>query len=100
MPAGPITVISRNWAKPGREEDVRRELSRLVPPTRRIPGCINYDLHQSPDDPSLFLSHQNWADENAFKAHITSPEVLDWRARSDEYLVRLPEVTFWRRVEP
>src|SRR5689334_15311839 len=42
-----LTVVAELVAKPGMEEDLRRELMKIVEPTRNEDGCIQYDLHVS-----------------------------------------------------
>jgi quinol monooxygenase YgiN len=74
-----LTVIATFVAKPGREAEVRRELLKLVEPTRREDGCINYDLHQKQGDPATFVFYENWRDRAALDAHAQSPHICAWR---------------------
>ena len=55
-----LTVIARVRAKKGKASLLRKELRRLIAPTRAEAGCINYDLHESQDDPALFVFYENW----------------------------------------
>ncbi|HYY57771.1 MAG TPA: antibiotic biosynthesis monooxygenase [Pyrinomonadaceae bacterium] len=55
-----LSVVARVKAVKGMEEKVRRECLALVELSRLERGCINYDLHQSADDPSLFMFYENW----------------------------------------
>ncbi len=50
-----VTVLALLKAKPGLEEEVKRELLALQRPTRFEEGCISYDLHRSKEDPSCFM---------------------------------------------
>ena len=91
-----VTVIARVRAKHGMEHRVREELSRLIKPTRAEAGCINYDLHDSPSDPQLFLFHENWQSLAHLDAHRHSPHLLHWRDVSADLLETPPDVTLWR----
>lgn len=64
-----LTVIAHIRAKPGQESRVRQILEGLLDPTRAEAGCINYDLHQSQTDPSLFVFYENWESEGHLEAH-------------------------------
>ena len=55
-----VTVVAAFEARPGREAELRAALIELVAPTRLEAGCLNYDLHQSPEQPAKFLFHENW----------------------------------------
>ncbi len=54
-----ITVLALCKAKPGLEEEVKRELMALQGPLPSEEGCINYDSHQSKEDPSCILFYEN-----------------------------------------
>ena len=47
-----VTVIDRLKAKAGKEAQVRQELFSLLGPTRAEEGCINFDMHDAPNDPA------------------------------------------------
>jgi len=53
-----VTVLARMKAKRGMEEKVKQELLSLVGPTHAEAGCINYDLHQSVQDKTLFMLYE------------------------------------------
>ena len=95
---GKVTVIANTRAKPGREQEVKQILLGLCGPTRAEKGCINYDLHQSPDDPTLFLFHENWASMGDLDPHAQSPHILAWRKRATELLVEPTRVTLWTEI--
>ena len=69
MKANTLTVIAQVKAKPGKEAEVRKELLSLVAPSRKDEGCLNYDLHQSADNPAEFLFHENWASRALLDKH-------------------------------
>lgn len=95
---GKVTVIAKIRAKPGMEEEVRKSLLGLCGPTRAEKGCINYDLHQSPDDPALFLFHENWASKSDLDAHSQSAHLQAWRKRAADLLVEPTRVTRWTEI--
>jgi len=65
-----VTVLALFKAKPGLEEEVKRELMALQGPTRSEEGCINYDLHQSKEDPSRFMFYENWKSQEDLDKHL------------------------------
>lgn len=96
--ADKLTVIARMKAKQGAEEQLRQELMGLLPPTRAEEGCINYDLHQSPQDGSRFLFHENWESEEHLKRHSQSEHIRSFRARAGELLDGPAEIELWRAL--
>jgi quinol monooxygenase YgiN len=69
MSAKTITVVATFQAKPGKTADLKKALLSLIAPTHQEAGCINYDLHQSPEDPEKFLFHENWTSKAHLDAH-------------------------------
>jgi len=95
---GKVTVIANIRAKPGMEHEVKKALLGLRGPTRAEKGCINYDLHQSPDDPTLFLFHENWTTKAALDAHLQSPQIKTLVQRMDALCAAFPEIKIWERI--
>ena len=93
-----VTVVAIIRAKPGMEQEVRKELLGLCGPTRAEKGCINYDLHQALDNPSLFLFHENWASKADLEAHSQSAHLQAWRKRAVELLAEPNQVTRWSAI--
>src|SRR5438046_9572794 len=81
-----ITVIARIKAKPGLEDTVRQELFKLLAPTRSEKGCINYDMHQSCDDASLFRFHENWSSDEDLPSDLPAPHVKSVFEKSQNLL--------------
>ena len=76
-----VTVVVRLKAKAGKEAQVRQELFNLLAPTRAEQGCSNFDMHEAPNDPALFLFHENWTSEEHLKRHFETPQ----RTRTGPY---------------
>ena len=95
MAATQVTVIARCQAKPGREERVRNEILALVEPTRAEPGCINYDLHVSQDDPSRFLLYENWTSKGELDKHLAMPYLERFKGLAEELLAGPIEIVLY-----
>ncbi|MFG1965366.1 putative quinol monooxygenase [Nonomuraea sp. NPDC049028] len=52
-------------ADPGHLERARRMFYELADASRRVPGVINFDILQDPDEPHRFVSIEVYADEEA-----------------------------------
>ena len=76
-----ITVVATFQARPGKETELKEALIDLVAPTRKEAGCINYDLHVAPDDPSKFLFYENWTSNAHLDAHGQTPHIQNLRTR-------------------
>jgi quinol monooxygenase YgiN len=95
----PVTVIAVIRAKSGRENEVRKELTALLGPTRQETGCINYDLHQHSEAADCFMFHENWDTKKDLDRHLTTPHVAAFLGKADELLAEPVDIQLYERVE-
>ena len=81
MSAKIITVVATFQAKPGKEA-----------------GCINYDLHISPEDDGKFLFHENWTSKAHLDAHLKNTHIQVLLPRLNELAVGMPEIKIWEKI--
>ena len=93
-----VSVVARIRAKSGMEEKLKQELLSLSGPTRAEAGCINYDLHQSVEDKSLFMFYENWVSKKALDEHLAMPHMQSHLKRANEILAGPPEITLWEKI--
>jgi quinol monooxygenase YgiN len=97
LPKDAVALHVVMHAKSGQELLLQAELTALVRPTRKEPGCLLYDLHRSADVPGDFLFYEIWADREAHAAHKQTPHFLRWTARKDT-LLATRESAFWKKI--
>jgi quinol monooxygenase YgiN len=93
-----VTVVARIRAKEGMEEKVKQELMALVSPTRSEKGCINYDLHQSVENKSLFMFYENWASKRDLDEHLEMPYMKSHMEKASEILAEPGDITLWEMI--
>jgi quinol monooxygenase YgiN len=94
----PVSVVVRIRAREGREAEVRRELLELLAPTRAERGCLGYDMHEMPEEPTLFSFHETWASEADLDRHLMEPHVQSWIAKADALLAEPMQLSRWRKL--
>jgi quinol monooxygenase YgiN len=67
-----LIVVARIKAKKETLQNARRELLKLIVPTREEEGCIHYSLHQDNDDPTLFIFYEIWESQACLEQHMES----------------------------
>ena len=66
-------VVCAKWiANEGEEDAVAAAVTRLAGPSKAEPGVILYQAHRDPSDPRVFFFYEQYADEDAYKAHVES----------------------------
>ena len=67
-----LTVVAKVVAKKESVESVKSELLKLIAPTRKENGCIDYRLHQDNNDPAVFIFYENWESAACLEKHINT----------------------------
>jgi len=92
-----ITAATFIHGIPGREADLRSHLLSLSAATRAEPGCVAYDLYQSPETPSEFLRIERWKSSDQLEAHKRMPHLrASFEKREREGWTT--QITVWKRV--
>jgi quinol monooxygenase YgiN len=81
-----LTVIAYMRAAPGKREELRAALEALIEPTGQEAGYVNYDLHQSVEDPDAFFFYENWESDEHLDAHLAAPHLVEFAARMPDLL--------------
>ena len=68
-----IVLTSVVKAHAGQEDSVKDAFLAMVEPSRKEPGCLCYNLHQSKTDNSQFMVYEQWASQEALDAHRKTP---------------------------
>ena len=101
MSANPIILNVHMEAVPGREEELARELRRLLGPTRNEPGCMAYWLHNDPEHRGKFMFYEKFISQAALDAHLKTPHFQrfqDYRQKNGDP-VATTQVTRWREMK-
>ena len=87
-------------AVPGREQDLARELTALVEPTRKESGCVAYELHRDPENPAKFMFYERFKSQAALDDHVNTPHFKKFLAyrQAHEDPVAATNVTRWRII--
>lgn len=93
-----VTVVATFKAKAGMEGTVRDGIQAMVAPTRAEAGCINYDLHQSAEDPSVFMLYENWVSKQALDDHLAKPYLEAFLSKADDILAEPVNIALWQMI--
>lgn len=94
-----LTAVTLIRGIEGKEDELKRELLTLSAPTRAEPGCIRYDLYQSPEKKNYFMRFEIWRNPAALEAHKTTPHIRASFARRQQQGWST-EITTWRWIGP
>lgn len=92
-------MIARVKAKPGFEEKLKQECLLLVAASRKEPGCINYVLYQSSEDPTVLIFYENWQTIADIERHLEQPHCCAFDEGTTGLLAEPEEITFCELVK-
>ncbi|WP_432720727.1 putative quinol monooxygenase [Jeongeupia wiesaeckerbachi] len=94
-----IHIVAKLTAKPGQKEQVRRQALSMVAPSRAEPGCLAYQVYVDPHDDASWVVIEEWADQAAFEAHLSSPHLMAAQAAAETLLACPPQLTMLTQAE-
>ncbi|MDL5512947.1 putative quinol monooxygenase [Arenibacter sp. M-2] len=84
-----LTITASILAKPDKREFVKQALLKLIPPTLKEDGCLNYDLHQDNENPDRFFFYENWASRELWLNHNASEHIAAHRKATEGTIVEV-----------
>ena len=84
-----LTIVAHITAKDDEVDFVKAELEKIIPPTRKEAGCLQYDLHQDNDNPAQFMFYENWETRELWQDHMNSQHLKALQAATADAIVEI-----------
>ena len=84
-----LTITAEIISLPGKREQVKQSLLRLIPPTLAEKGCLNYDLHQDQKNLDRFFFYENWATRQDWLHHNASPHIAAHKKVAEDSILNV-----------
>jgi len=84
-----LTIIARIEAKKEHLDLVKTEIIKLIEPTLKEEGCMQYDLHQDNEESEVFIFFENWASKALWERHNESTHLAQFIKATDGALESL-----------
>lgn len=85
-----LTVILKS--KPESRETLKTLLLDLVQNSTKEAACVQYDLHQSVENPEIFIFHEVWESEAGLQLHNQQSYLISFFENSKIMLQEAPIV--------
>lgn len=92
MPNETVRVVARVTSQADKVDELKAILLTLVAPTRREPGCVSYQLLQDKSDAAEFVCIEEWANDAAIDAHMTTAHVQEVFSKAQSLFAKAPEI--------
>jgi len=73
-------------ARPGKRDQLQEALLKLIDPTRKEAGCIEYMLFENKNEKGIFYMREAFMDKTAFDEHLASTHFQNFAKQADELL--------------
>lgn|SRR5574340_1064305 len=93
-----LTVVAEMQAKPGKEEELKKQLLALIEPTRKEEGCVQYDLHVSTESAGQFVFYENWRSRELLDRHLASAHLRAFVAVAGDLLAEPARIVTYNRI--
>ncbi len=93
-----VIVLVRFEAKPECVEEIKKELSKLIDPSRNELGCMNFELFQDTANACEFFLYENWQNRALLDQHLDSPHLTGFVMKAEKLLARPLEIRLLNQV--
>lgn len=93
-----VRVLAKITAQPDKIEALKSVLADLVAPSRAERGCISYGAYQDSGDPAEFVTVEEWEDDAAVDAHMTTAHVQAAFAKAGALLAKPPDIRRYSKI--
>jgi quinol monooxygenase YgiN len=93
-----VTVLAYFELLPGKEAEFMPHLHKVVAATRQEEACLNYDFHQSVDEPTKFVFYENWTSLAGLNQHGASAHIAEFRAAFKDLVAKPVAIKLFKMV--
>jgi quinol monooxygenase YgiN len=93
-----IVLIARLKVKADKIEQAKAAALAIVEPSRKEAGCLNYDIHQSIEDETMFFWHETWVNKAAVDEHFATPFFQEFFAVVGEVTAEPPQINLTKMI--
>ena len=87
-----LVVLATARAKPGRDAGLEAALHESGEATRKQPGCLQFELFRSVQDPAAITALERWASEQDHDRHLRGDHIKTLMVRFEEILAAPPDI--------
>ncbi len=73
-----LKIIASITAKASDVDFIKQEALKLIEPTKKENGCIEYQLFENKDDSNNIIFVETWESEEALELHLQSEHLLSF----------------------
>lgn len=93
-----IVLIARLKVKADKIEELKAAALAIVAGSRSEAGNINYDIHQSIEDETVFFWHETWTNKAAIDQHFATPFFGEFFKVVEEVAAEPPQINLTRMI--
>jgi len=93
-----IVLIARLKVKADRIEELKTAALAIVEASRNEEGNINYDIHQSIEDETIFFWHETWVNKAAIDEHFATPFFGEFFKIVEELAAEPAQINLTRKI--
>ena len=75
-----LVIVAEIVVKPDQVDLVKNALLKLIEPTRKEKGCLQYDLHQDNENSNAFLFYERWGSRELWQDHMSNAHLAEYMA--------------------
>ena len=93
-----IVLIARLKVQPDKVAEAKAAALAIVADSRAEAGNVNYDIHQSIEDETVFFWHETWLNKAAIDEHFATPFFQEFFKIAGEIAAEPAQINLTRMI--
>lgn len=93
-----IVLFARVKVSADKVEETKQAALKIIAPSRAEDGCVNYDVHQSIEDETVFFWHETWKSKAAIDEHFATPFFGEFFQTVNEFVAEPPQINLTKKL--
>jgi len=93
-----IVLIAQVKVKEDKIEELKSAAMKIVADSRAEKGNINYDIHQSIEDETIFFWHETWKNKAAIDEHFETQFFKEFFEAVGEMVAEPPQINLTKKI--
>ena len=93
-----IVLVARLKVREDAVEEAKKLALGITDDSRNEEGCVNYDVHQAIDDPTVFIWHETWKNKSALDNHFELDYFKEFFDKAGALAAEPPQITVTKMI--
>lgn len=93
-----VQTVSKIFVKEDKVNELVELFKEMIEPTKKEDGCIQYEMYQDEEDPTILIVLEQWESRDAFDKHLQTEHFERIAPKMTELMLKETELNVAYRI--